>query len=552
MTVSTTTARDEYTGNGATVAFTVTFEFNTASELKVYQAGTLKTLTTHYTVSGGSGSGGTVTFITPPGVGELVVILDDPSVTQATDYVENDPFPAASHEAALDKLTRLVRRLKDRLDRAAILADGVTDITPTLPTPSAGRAIIWNDAADGLDNGPTADEITAAQTYATAAAASATAAAASYDAFDDRYLGVFASDPTTDNDGGALATGALYFNSADGVMRVYNAAGAWQDAAAPSTVSVTTQLFSGDGADTTFTLSAAPAALSLLWVSVAGVDQRPTTDYTLSGTTLTFTTAPPLGTDNIAVRWISQVAAAVPNDGSVGASKLAYSAINGQTAETAPATDDELLLGDTSEGALNKITLANLLIVVNSLTEDTSPDNAADFVMTYDASASAVKKVKPQNLSALKSGTAKASTSGTSVDFIDIPAGVKRVTVMFSGISTNGSSDLMVQIGDAGGLETTNYLGAVWDTSGSAALSAGFNLTRGGSAAGQTHNGMIVLTLIDDSTNTWCANGGDGRSDAAIGYAVSGRKALSATLDRVSIVAGGDIFDAGTVNILYE
>lgn len=90
------------------------------------------------------------------------------------------------------------------------------------------------------------------------------------------------------------------------------------------------------------------------------------------------------------------------SDGSVTNAKMAYSSVNGQTAETAPATDDELLLGDTSAAALRKMTLANLLKVINALTADGSPDAAADYVATYDASAAAVKKVLLQNINTLR------------------------------------------------------------------------------------------------------------------------------------------------------
>jgi len=68
--------------------------------------------------------------------------------------------------------------------------------------------------------------------------------------------------------------------------------------------------------------------------------------------------------------------------------------LTGQTAETTIATDDELLIADTSEsGANNKMTVANFLKVVNALTEDTNPDESADFLLSWDNSASAVKKV---------------------------------------------------------------------------------------------------------------------------------------------------------------
>jgi len=62
----------------------------------------------------------------------------------------------------------------------------------------------------------------------------------------------------------------------------------------------------------------------------------------------------------------------------------------------------------------------------------------------------------------LTRATAQASTSGTSIDFTSIPSGVKRITVMFSGVSTNGTSLIQVQIGDSGGIETTSYASGGW------------------------------------------------------------------------------------------
>lgn len=83
---------------------------------------------------------------------------------------------------------------------------------------------------------------------------------------------------------------------------------------------------------------------------------------------------------------------------SSGVWTLDDTAITGKTAETSPAVDDLLLISDTSESAaLNKMTLANMLKVVNVLTEDTSPALSTDFLLEYDASASSVKKVTPEN-----------------------------------------------------------------------------------------------------------------------------------------------------------
>lgn len=330
MSVATTNNRVEATGNGATTAFPVSFVFNDETDLKVYQAGTLKTLTTHYTVSGGDGSTGTVTFLVAPTNGQAIIILRDPPKTQATSFRNQGRFFAEVHERSFDKLTMLVQRLSDLLGRAAVLPDTVlSSVSPALPTPSARKALVWNSGGTGLENStydpdalPAAAAASAAAAAAAAAAAesSAAAAAASYDSFDDRYLGAKAADPTLDNDGNALLTGALYWNTGSSILRVYSGS-AWGNV--PQTASFTTDTFSGDGADTTFTLSVAPGTVNALQVYISGVRQTPTTDYTVSGTTLTFTTAPTIGTNNILAIAITAHDTGTPSDGTVTSAKLA-------------------------------------------------------------------------------------------------------------------------------------------------------------------------------------------------------------------------------------
>jgi hypothetical protein len=155
----------------------------------------------------------------------------------------------------------------------------------------------------------------------------------------------------------------------------------------------------------------------------------------------------------------------------------------------------------------------------------------------------------------LASGTEQATTSGTSIDFTSIPSWVKRITINFVGVSTSGTDAWLVQLGDSGGVETTDYLGSssiIDSVVGSANSTAGFLLNWG--AAALVAHGSIVLTLEDSSDNTWCAMGVLGRSDAAGTVTCAGRKATSATLDRIRIttVGGTDTFDAGAINIVYD
>lgn len=160
----------------------------------------------------------------------------------------------------------------------------------------------------------------------------------------------------------------------------------------------------------------------------------------------------------------------------------------------------------------------------------------------------------------LVSGTATASTSGTSVDFTSIPSWVKRITVMFSGVSTSGTSLPIVQIGDSGGVETSSYVGSsnvIQNATGTQTVnhSSGFSLSGATTiSAATTYYGTVVLTLLDASTNTWAASINLGTGNVAATISGGGTKALSATLDRVRLTTSGgtDTFDAGSVNILYE
>jgi len=166
MTVSSTTTKVSASGDGATAAFAYTFKVFADADLQVIirsSAGveTVKTLTTHYTVSGaGDDDGGTVTFTAGniPASGETVVIRRALALTQGTDYVENDPFPAESHEAGLDRLTFLTQQLTEKIDRSLKLpvSADTASIAVTLPTPVADSYFKWDTAGTALVNSSTA------------------------------------------------------------------------------------------------------------------------------------------------------------------------------------------------------------------------------------------------------------------------------------------------------------------------------------------------------------------------------------------------------------
>jgi hypothetical protein len=326
MTVSSTTVKNSYSGNGSTTEFAYTFKILVNSDLQVIIRSstgteTTKTITTHYTVAGaGDASGGSITFTSGniPASGETVVIRRNVPQTQAIDYIANDPFPAETHEEGLDRAAMVAQQLSEEADRSIKLSRtntmtstefsvGATDraskvlgfdangeltvtqelgtnrgnwssgtdysardlvkdtstnnifLVNTAHTSSGSQPLTTNansakydlivDAASATTSASTATaqatiattkaseaatsastattQANTATTKASEASTSAASAASSFDSFDDRYLGAKSSDPSVDNDGDALITGALYFNSSDNVMKNYTGS-AWQ------------------------------------------------------------------------------------------------------------------------------------------------------------------------------------------------------------------------------------------------------------------------------------------------------------------------------------
>ena len=239
MTVQTETSRSgPYAGSGTTGPFTVGFRFLDNTHLQVIRTSsagvdTTLVITTDYSVSGAGGSSGTVTLVSALASGETLTVIRGVPFTQLADYVDNDAFPAESHENALDLLTMQTQQNREVLDRSLTLPATTSGVSTELPVPEANKLIGWNETADALQN----------------------------------------------IDSGTLATIVAY-GTASG------------------------DIFSGTGAQTVFTLGANPGALYNLDVSIGGVDQRPTLDYTWSdGTDLTFVTAPVAGTNNISVKY---------------------------------------------------------------------------------------------------------------------------------------------------------------------------------------------------------------------------------------------------------
>ncbi len=154
----------------------------------------------------------------------------------------------------------------------------------------------------------------------------------------------------------------------------------------------------------------------------------------------------------------------------------------------------------------------------------------------------------------LQTGTAVASTSGTSIDFTSIPSWVKRITVMLDSVSTNGTSYMQLRVG-SGSIVATGYVGYYSYVTNAGATSAasvttGFQLQ----SANASNNISGIVQLVNITGNTWVASVSAGSSVATVVLGGGGSIGLSGVLDRVRIttVNGTDTFDAGTINIIYE
>ena len=173
-----------------------------------------------------------------------------------------------------------------------------------------------------------------------------------------------------------------------------------------------------------------------------------------------------------------------------------------------------------------------------------SPTTAGNTIFTTDGTnwSSTQKIVR---------GTSVATTSGTAIDFTSIPSWVKRITFMFSGVSTSGTANTIIQLG-SGSAQTTGYLataGYTGATQGAVNATNGFVVHSGNAA--EIQSGILIITSL--GSNLWVCSGSFKFSTTYAGFC-GGDVTLSGTLDRVRLTTGNgtDTFDAGSVNIMYE
>ncbi len=463
-----------YVGDGSTTTFSIPFGYLDSDHVTAQVDGVETAITFPSTSQALFGSA--------PGVGEVVRIARETPRTVREVVWQNAANLSAGDLNTSDlQLLYITQEAFDAVVSAIALAtddtfDALSKRIKNVATPTGANDATTKAYVDAA----TVDIVTnalAAQTAAEAAQAAAEAAQAAtelvYDNFDDRYLGQKASDPALDNDGAALIDGALYYNTTNNKMYVY-------DLGTTSWLAVDTNIPDG--------------TVSLIKLSDLA-------QATIIGRTSGSGTGVPEALESDAVATI------------VGA------ATTGRSGVVELATT-----GEMSVGTSGKV-----------------PD-AAEVKSFVDTKIAAI----------IAEGTAQASTSGSSIDFTSIPAGTKRITVCFVGVSTNGTGDMTIQIGDSGGLETTGYSSAssVMAT-GVATVSSSTGFVINVIAAADTWHGSVTLTREDSASNTWVASGVLADTINPRTATVCGSKSLSAELDRLSVVTG-NTFDAGEINISYE
>ena len=203
--------------------------------------------------------------------------------------------------------------------------------------------------------------------------------------------------------------------------------------------------------------------------------------------------------------------------------------------------------------------LASGKAIANTLANTTVP-GISEYATDAEVAADSPSNDRVLTVESFRNGgivtTFLASTSGTSIDFTGIPSWAKKLTITFNGVSTSGTSQKLIQLGDSGGVEITGYLGSgtVLGDGGTSVISTTFTTGFGIRAqlSSDILNGIIEIRLLDGFV--WSGAGVLSQSNDDKSIIVSGSKSLSAALDRVRIttVGGSDTFDAGNIGFMYE
>lgn len=296
-----------YSGNGSTTNYTFSFPTISTDHIKVRVNGTLVTNWSFLNAS-------TIQFAAAPANAAVIEIRrETPKEAAIVNFTDGSVLLERDLDLLATWQLYVAQETEDDLDSAITqnslgvfdgqnkritnVADPVaaqdvvtknwveTTYTPELEAIALDAASSASDAAGSASTATTQANNAAAS--AVSASNSAAAAATALDNFDDRYLGQKANDPSVDNDGNALVTGALYYNSTNGAMRVYTGSG-WINASSAQVATLRTYVFVAAASQTVFTgVDTNSNTLSFvapyLIVSLNGLELRPTVDYATTG-----------------------------------------------------------------------------------------------------------------------------------------------------------------------------------------------------------------------------------------------------------------------------
>ena len=448
--------------------------------------------------------------------------------------------------------------------------DSILGSATSAATSAANAATSESNAATSASN---------ASTSASNAATSATNAANSYDSFDDRYLGSKSSSPSVDNDGDALLTGALYWDTTAEEMRVYTGTG-WTAAGSAVNGTSSRQTYTATSGQTTFAIT---YDVGFVDVYLNGVKLLVGTDFTAtSGTNIVLATGATTGdivdivaygAFNVANTYTQAAAnakfAQVANNLSdlasastartnlglaIGTNVQAYDAQLADVAGLTP-TDGNIIIGDgtnfvTESGSTARTSLgvsigsdvqaydSNLTSFVGTFTLPTS-DGSADQVLTTNGSGTLSFA---DAAGGLTFATHSVGSSEANFTVTGVPSTAKVIIIGWKGMA--GGGNIEVQIGDSGGIETSGY-SACGLRLGSGGVESNVNSTSSFIMRGINDNqgGQMTITLYDSTNYGYSFSNVSGMNDPEICLS-GGWKVLSGVLTQIKVIGSSSNLDA--------
>ncbi len=540
MTLADTDPKEIKNGNDSTTVFSFDFIINAATDITVIHTDALGAETT---ITEGTGTGnysisvadypgkGSITYPATLGTelatGDKLTLSRAVDIDQETDLQNQAKYKPETVEATFDYSRMIDLQQQEQIDRSLkvpISDDSGADFT--LPAPAANTVVgIWDSAGTAIIEGPTASAISSAQAEATAAAASAAAALVSEGAASTSEANAATSETNAAASAVAAASAALegLYNNVEG-----------KDFADSPIVPLLTEegfLFKIDtsGGNVVINLSELSVyAEDMKFAFVKDTGDANTITINRGGTdtingaasvviTSQWETHSIIG-DLTSGEWVEVVQTTAIADGSVANAKLA---------DMAQAT----IKGRVS-GAGTGVPV------------DMTPAQVRTAVDVYS-------KAESDALDHITLETKQATTSGTAFDFTGLPAGTKRFTVMGDASSLDGTDDILIQLGDVGGIETSGAR-SVSNLEGTGNVSSTAGIIVRLSSAAQVYDWAVTFTLMDEATNTWLATHSGIRAGADV-INGSGIKSLSAELTQVRVTrTGTDSYDGGAVGLSHE